>query len=101
MSKGGATTVVIVAGGLLAAMALIPAEGQTGSAYRKLWAAGLLTTGLAFAADLVPDLVGPFAVLIIIAAAVKNPGVLGGFLGTPPAKSAQPFGFSSPATATS
>lgn len=80
MSPKGATTVVVLTGGVLSALALIPYEGKTGSAYKKLWAAGLLTVALAAAADFVPEIVGPFAVLIIIAAVAKNPGVLGGFL---------------------
>lgn len=85
MSKGGAATTVILAGGVLTALALIPAEGNSGSAYKKLWAAGLLTAALGVAADFVPEIVGPFAVLIIIAAVVRNPGVIGKFVaGTAP-----------------
>jgi hypothetical protein len=91
VSKSGAATTVIVAGGVLTALALIPAEGQTGSAYKKVWAAGLLTVALGVAADFVPEIVGPFAILVILAAVATNPGVLGRFV----AGSAQ----SKPATA--
>lgn len=100
MSKGGAATTVIVAGGVLTALALIPAEGQTGSAYKKVWAAGLLTAALGVAADFVPEIVGPFAVLIIIAAIVRNPGVIGKFVNQPSTSSAkasvQPKGSTGP-----
>lgn len=85
MSRSGAATTVIVAGGVLTALALIPAEGQTGSAYKKVWAAGLLTVALGVAADFVPEIVAPFAVLVIIAAVVRNPGVIGRFVNAPPA----------------
>lgn len=83
MGKLGATTLVLVSGGLLIALALIPSgEYVTGATYKKLWAAGLWTTALGIAADFVPEIVGPFAVLVIIAAIAENRGVLGGFLGT-------------------
>ena len=83
MNKGTANTVVLVSGGVLVALALIPGK-DGGSAYKRIWAAGLLTVALGIAADFVPEVVGPFAVLVIIAAVVKNPGVIGKFVtGTP------------------
>jgi hypothetical protein len=81
MSKSTASTIVLVSGAVLAALALIP--GNVGdSTYKRIWAAGLWTMLLGLAADIVPEVVGPFAVLVIIASVVKHPGVLGGFLGT-------------------
>lgn len=90
MSKSGASTLVLLSGGVLIGLALLD-EGSfaAGSAYRKVWAAGLLTIALGVAADFVPEIVGPFAGLIIIAAVVKNPGKIGGFVtGNPAAQSA-------------
>lgn len=77
MSKGAAQTIVMVMFGLLAAVALLKPEG---SRYKQLWAAAAWSTGLAVFADLTPELVGPFAVLIIVAVAARNPGVIGGVL---------------------
>lgn len=77
MSKGGAQTIVMVMFGLLAAVALLKPEG---SRYKQVWAAAAWSTALAVFADFVPELVGPFAVLVVIAVAVQNPGVLGGVL---------------------
>jgi len=79
VNKGTANTIVLVSGGVLVALALIPGN-QGGATYKKIWAAGLLTIALGVAADFVPEVVGPFAVLVIIAAVVKNPGVIGKFV---------------------
>lgn len=81
MSKGTATTIVFATGGILAAIALLQKTSiGSGKTYRKLWAAGLLTAGLAVFADFVPELVGPFAVLVILAAVANDTGVLGGLI---------------------
>lgn len=89
MSKGAASILVLVSGGVLVSLALLSGDSlASGSAYKKIWAAGLLTLGLGVAADLVPEIVGPFAVLIIIASVVKNPGKIGAFVTGKPAASA-------------
>lgn len=77
MDKAGASTIVLVSGGVLVTLALL--TPNDGSRYKRIWAAGLLTAGLGVAADFVPEIVAPFAVLVIIAAVVKNPGVIGKF----------------------
>lgn len=78
MSKGGATAIVFITGALLAGIALL----NGGKTYKKIWAAGVLTTGLSIFADFAPEVVGPFALLIIIAALAKDQGAIGSFLGT-------------------
>jgi hypothetical protein len=79
MSKGGANTLVLVSGGVLVALALLThTPGQ--DRYKAIWAAGLLTLALGVFADLAPELVGPFALLVIAAAAIKNPGTVGAFI---------------------
>ncbi len=104
MNKGTASTIVLVSGGLLVALALIPAKGNVDSSvYKKIWAAGLLTVALGVAADFVPEVVGPFAVLVIIAAVLRNQGVLGGFIGggsavSSSSRSAAPAGVAGPTT---
>lgn len=89
MSKGGATTIVFVTGGLLVAIALLQ-KGSLGSGktFKKIWGAGLLTAGLAVFADFVPELVGPFAVLVILAAVANDTGVIGKLIGNPGAVAA-------------
>lgn len=82
MSPGAANTTVFVAGGTLVGLALLNSKGPTDSStYKRIWAAGLLTVGLGVAADFVPQIVGPFAVLVVIAAVLKSPNVIGKFLG--------------------
>lgn len=51
--------------------------------FKSLWAIGLVTLGLAIFADFVPDVAGPFALLVLIAMAVRNTGVLGSVVGGP------------------
>jgi hypothetical protein len=53
----------------------------TGSTYKKIWAIGVLTLGLGAASDFAPDLVGPFAFLVLIAAYARNQGALGSVIG--------------------
>lgn len=49
--------------------------------YKSLWAIGLLTLGLSVFADFAPEVAGPFALLVLIAMAVRNTGVLGNVIG--------------------
>jgi len=74
-----ATTIVVITTGVLIMLALLKA--QPGSTYKKIWASGLAGTALAFAADIVPELVGPFALLILLVAVEKNYGLLSGAAG--------------------
>lgn len=74
---------MLVMWGVLSVIALLSSKGATdGATYKRLWGSAVAATGLAVAADFVPELVGPFAVLIIIAAAAKNPGWFGNATGT-------------------
>lgn len=81
MSKGTATALVLLTGAILATLTLLH-RGSLDSAktYKRLWAAGLLTVALGVAADFVPELVGPFAILIIVGAVAYDKGTLGNFI---------------------
>jgi hypothetical protein len=79
VSKGSASTIVLVSGGILVALALLSGK-QGEDRYKAIWAAGLLTVALGVAADFLPELVGPFAGLVIVAAVIKNPGTIGAFV---------------------
>jgi hypothetical protein len=88
LSKGGATTIVLVMWGVLSVLALTSSKGATdGSTYKRLWGSAVAATGLAVAADFVPSIVGPLALAVLIAAVAKNPGwfgnATGGQLGSP------------------
>jgi hypothetical protein len=57
-------------------------EGRAGEdTYKSLWAIGLMTLGLAVFADFVPGVAGPFALLVLLAMAVRNTGALGDVIG--------------------
>lgn len=89
-----AQRIVIVAGVILMALELVPivqGKSSTTSAWKQIWAIGVITLGLAAAADFAPQLVIPFAVAIVIGAALVKPGVLGSFL-QGNAKTAAPAG---------
>lgn len=74
---------VLVAGGLEVAFVLARANKSGGEkTYKSLWAIGLLTLGLSIFADFVPEIAGPFALLVLIAMAVQQRGALGEALGT-------------------
>jgi hypothetical protein len=90
MGKGTASALTFATGGILVSIALLRKNSaSSGQTYRRIWAAGLLTAGLSVFADFVPELVGPFALLIIIAAVASDKGALGSLLAGP-AKSAAP-----------
>jgi hypothetical protein len=76
---------VFVCGGLEAAVVLAQAK-QTGrdegTVVRQVWAIGALTLGLAIFADFVPEVAGPFALLVLVALAARSRGELGLLLGT-------------------
>jgi hypothetical protein len=83
VSQGTARTVVMLTGLLMIAFVGIEAKRgtATGSTYKKIWAIGVLTLGLGAASDFVPDLVGPFALLVLLAAYARNQGALGSVIG--------------------
>jgi multisubunit Na+/H+ antiporter MnhG subunit len=82
MSPAGAKTAVFVSGGILVGLALLSRKPDT---YRRVWAAGLWTTLVAAVADVAPELVGWFSVLVIVAAVAADQGLLGQFLAGNPA----------------
>jgi hypothetical protein len=76
-----ATTIVVFTGGFLFLLALLDKRSFSDpEKYRKMWAVGLTTTGLAFASDVAPDLTGWFALAVLSGAALTQGGVIGGFL---------------------
>jgi hypothetical protein len=79
MTSEQAARVVFVSGMLEAGYVLIRgSKGITdGKTYKSLWAIGLLTLGLAVFADFIPQVAGPFAVLVLVAMIIRNRGELG------------------------
>lgn len=75
MTTRTASTVVLLAGALMAFYVL--RSKPEGSRYKALWAVALMTLGLSVLADFAPDLAGPFAVLVMIAAYMRHKGTLG------------------------
>jgi len=51
-----------------------------GSTFAHTWAAGLLTLGLAVAADWAPQIVVPFAFAVVVGYTYANPGLLTRFI---------------------
>lgn len=49
---------------------------------KSLWAIGVLALGLSMASDFVPQVAGPFAILVLVALAARSRGELGQVLGT-------------------
>ena len=84
MNKSSASVIVMLTGAVLVGLALIPGEsggqGLSSNTYKKIWAASVLTVGLGFAADVLPELTGWFAAAVIVGAVIKNPGVIGKFI---------------------
>lgn len=91
MTSSEATKLVFIGAGATAAVVVASTSNEE-ERFKSLWAIGLLTIGLAALADFAPQLAGPFAVLIAVAAVARHPGSLGarlGFGGAPaPARSA-------------
>lgn len=86
MGKQGATTLVFVMFGVLVAVALLQRNSLGESAtYKKIWGAGLWSTGLSVFADFAPELVGPMAILVLIAAVARDNGAIGILIGNKPA----------------
>lgn len=84
MTQQGASRLVFLMGALMAVYVLLRAKRDPGAdTFRSLWAIGVLTLGLAIAADFVPQVAGPFAVLVFVAMVARNRGELGRVLATP------------------
>lgn len=80
MTSPEATKLVFVGAGVTAAVVVASTRNEE-ERFKALWAIGLLTVGLAAVADFAPQLAGPFAVLIAVAAVARHPGALGQRLG--------------------
>lgn len=84
MTSAQASRVVFVAGGIEAAFVLARAKRggiSEETTVRSLIAIGILTFGLSFFADLVPEIAGPFAILILVAMAARSRGQIAEVLG--------------------
>lgn len=88
MTSASAARMVLVCGGIEAIYVLVrgPGLGEE-KTYKSLWAIGLLTLGLSIFADFVPEVAGPFALLVLIAMAARSRGELGQVLGASRASS--------------
>jgi hypothetical protein len=94
MTPKTASTLVLVTGGLLIGYAMLDARNGTATSeqtYKRIYSSFLATVGLGVAADIVPSLVGPFAVLVIIAAWARHQGKLGGLISSPAKKATAPL----------
>lgn len=80
MTSAEATKMVFIGAGVTAAVVVASTEDED-ARFKALWAIGLLSVGLAAVADFAPQLAGPFAVLIAVAAIARHPGSLGRRLG--------------------
>jgi hypothetical protein len=69
--------IVMAAGALMVAAVLLPVFKSpelavSGSSYKRIWAAGMLTLFLAGANDVVPEVTGPLALSLILVTVVKS-----------------------------
>lgn len=90
MTPEQASRIVLLCGAGMATFVLIQSsrtQRPSEATYKSLWAIGLVTLGLSVFADFVPQIAGPFALLVLIAMAARNSGalgtVIGGIGGTP------------------
>lgn len=84
MTSEQASRMVLLTGAGMATITVIQAQRQgrpQEKTFKALWAIGLLTLGLAIFADFVPEVAGPFALLVLLAMAVRNSGALGSVIG--------------------
>jgi hypothetical protein len=79
MTTDQAERIVFIAGGAMVVFTLAEHHFNptTFDLYKQLWGVGALTLVLAITADLVPEVAGPLALLILTAAAVKKGKYLG------------------------
>jgi len=74
VSPQQAARIVFLAGAVEATYVLIRHRQGAEGTFKSLWAVGVLTLGLAVFADFVPQVAGPFAILVL------NSGELGGVI---------------------
>lgn len=96
MKGSQAQKTVFLAGAAMLAIlfAKHPGSVTKPATYKQVWAVGLLTLLLAAAADFAPQVIVPFAVAVVVAFAIRNPGALSGILGAGPASSQKQSGSS-------
>ena len=102
MSAKGASTLVLLTGGLLVGYALLDARNGNATSeqtYKRIYSSFLATVALGVAADFVPTVVAPFCVLVLIAAWARHKGALGGLVSG--SSQAAPAGVSGPVGSTS
>lgn len=94
MSGSKPQQTVFIAFAILGALVLTKAVRNPGSSstYKQLWAVGVLTLGLAAAADFAPQVVVPFAVAAVIGFTIRNPGILGPLIASETGSSAKSSG---------
>lgn len=83
MTGGNSHTIVFISAGVTAATVYSAAQSEE-ERFRALWAIGLLAVALAALSDTIPQVAGPFAVLVAVAAVARHPGALGSKLGFGP-----------------
>lgn len=78
-----ARTVVVAA--FIEVFFVLARARQTGEGTEKtiksLWAIGAITLGLSIVSDFIPQIAGPFAILVLVALAARSRGELGQVLG--------------------
>lgn len=72
---------VVFLGAFVTAAVVVASTNDEEQRFKALWAIGLLSVGLAAVADIAPQLAGPFAIMIAVAAVARHPGALGSRLG--------------------
>jgi hypothetical protein len=82
MSPQTAKVLVLGSTGAMFALVLLDSS-STDSRIRRLWPLAVVSVGLALVADVAPEIAGPFAVLVLLAVAARQKGVLGGVIGKP------------------
>ncbi len=76
MDTATASKVVLISGGIMAVWVLVTPNEQTAT-FKRLWGIGALTLALGIMADFVPQIAGPFALLVLVAGGTKNSGKIG------------------------
>jgi hypothetical protein len=79
MNQEQATTIVFLSAGIMVVFTLAEHHFKPTDfdLYKQLWGVGALTLVLAITADLIPEVAGPLALLILVAVAVKKGKYLG------------------------
>ena len=83
MNARTASTLVLLTGGILFAYALLDARSNKVAAettYKRVYSSFLATVALGVASDFAPAIVGPFCILVLLAAWARHKGVLGGII---------------------